>query len=76
MAQRQGINSDKDIRAVTGISEVLVKQYKEMIKESKKEKTRRENLEQLIERNSYREGIKKRVKKHSAPLAAMMGGLS
>ncbi len=75
MAQRQGIYKEKDIRAVTGISEVLVKQYKELIQESKKEKTRRENLKQLIERNSYREEIKKRVKKHSAPLAAMMGGL-
>lgn len=75
MAQSRGICRDKEIRAVTGISEVLVNQYKELIKESKKEKTRRENLEQLIARNSYREGIKKRVKKHSEPLAAMMGGL-
>jgi hypothetical protein len=75
MAQSRGIYRDKDIRAVTGISEFLVKQYIELIKKSKKEKTRRENLEQLIARNSYREGIKKRVKKHSEPLAAMMGGL-
>ena len=50
-------------------------QKKDLIKESKKDKTRRENLKQLIQRSSYREGIKKTVKKHSGPLAAMMGGL-
>jgi hypothetical protein len=75
MAQRRGIYRDKEIRGVTGISEVLVKQYQELIKESKHDKTRRENLKQLIIRNSYREGIKKTVKKHFSPLAAMMGGL-
>ena len=71
----QGIYGTKEISAVTGISEVLVKQYTELIKESKKDKTRRENIKQLIERSSYREGIKKTVKSYSEPLAAMMGGL-
>lgn len=75
MAQRKGIYRIKDISAVTGISETLVKQYNELIKESKKDKTRTENLKLLVERNSYREHIKKTVKKHSEPLAAMMGGL-
>ena len=75
MSQSRGIYRTKEIRGVTGISEVLVKQYQELIKESKRDKTRRENLKQLIVRNSYREGIKKTVKKHSGPLAAMMGGL-
>ena len=75
MAQKRGIYRTKDISAVTGISETLVRQYNELIKESKKDKTRAENLKLLIERNSYREHIKKTVKKHSEPLAAMMGGL-
>lgn len=75
MAQKKGIYRVKDISAVTGLSEGLVKQYVELLKESKKDKTRRENLQLLIERNSYREHIKKTVKKHSEPLAAMMGGL-
>jgi hypothetical protein len=75
MAQNRGIYKIKDIKVVTGISEVLVKQYRELIKESKKEKTKRENLKLLIERSSYREGIKKTVKSYSKPQAAMMGGL-
>lgn len=74
MAQRKGIYRAKDISAVTGLSQGLVKQYVELLKESKKDKTRRENLRLLIERNSYRDDIKKTVKKHTEPLAAMMGG--
>jgi hypothetical protein len=75
MAQSRGIYRIKDISAVTGISETLVKQYRGLIKESKKDKTRKENLGLLIERSSYREGIKKTVKHYSKPQAAMMRGL-
>src|SRR3989339_1475832 len=75
MAQSKGIYERKEISAVTGISEGLVKQYLELIKESKKDKTRSENLKNLINRNSYREVIKKTAKSYSEPLAAMMGGL-
>ncbi len=73
MAQSKGIYERKEISAVTGISEGLVKQYLELIKERKKDKTRKENLKNLINRNSYREGIKKTAKSYSA-LAAMMVG--
>jgi len=75
MSQSRGIYRIKDISIVTGTSEALVKQYLDLIKESKKDKTREENLKLLVERNSYREGIKKTVKSYSKPLAAMMGGL-
>ena len=75
MAQRRGIYRIKDISAVTGISETLVKQYRELVKESKKDKTSKENLGLLIERSSYREGIKKTAKHYSSPQAAMMRGL-
>jgi biotin operon repressor len=75
MSQSRGIYRIKDISVVTGISETLVKQYIELIKESKKDKTRKENLKLLIERSSYGEGIKKTVKSYSKPQAAMMGGL-
>ena len=75
MAQSKGIYERKDISAVTGISEGLVREYLELIRESKKDKTRRENLKDLINRNRYRAGIKKTVKGYSEPLAAMMGGL-
>jgi len=76
MAQSKGIKERKEISAVTGISEGLVKQYLELIKESKKDKIKSENLKYLINRNSYRVGIKKTAKQHySEPLGAMMGGL-
>jgi hypothetical protein len=75
MSQSKGIYERKEISAVTGISEGLVKQYLDLIRESKKDKTRKENLKDLINRNSYKDGIKKTAKRYSAPLAAMMGGL-
>jgi len=59
MAQSRGIYKIKDISLVTGISETLTKQYLELIKQSKQDKTRKENLKDLINRSSYREGIKK-----------------
>jgi hypothetical protein len=74
MSQSRGINKAKDISVVTGISETLVNQYTELIKESKKDKTRKENLSLLIGRNRYREGAKKTVKSYSEPLTAMTGG--
>src|SRR4030066_2060823 len=75
MAQSKGIYERKEISAVTGISEGLVKQYLELIKESKKDKTRPENIKDLINKNSYRAGIKKTAKSYSEPLVAMIRGL-
>ena len=75
MAQSKGIYERKEISSVTGISEGLVKQYLELIRESKKDKTRKENLKYLINRNSYRSGIKKTARLYSEPLGAMMRGL-
>lgn len=76
MARKQGIYRTKDISLVTGLSNYLVEQYISLIKESKRDQTRKRNIELLIERNSYREEVKKRVVQHSHPLAAMTGGLS
>jgi hypothetical protein len=75
MSQSKGIYERKEISSVTGISEGLVKQYLDLIRESKKDKARKENLKDLIKRNSYRVGIKKTAKRYSEPLGAMMGGL-
>ena len=74
MASSKGIYIAKEISLVTGLSEGLVKQYNELIKQSKKDKIRKENLKDLIERNSYRERIKKTVVSYKEPLAAMIGG--
>lgn len=75
MSQQRGIYREKDISAVTGISQYLVKQYADLIRESKKDKTKRENLQSLIDRSGIREDIKKTVKSYLEPQAAMMGGL-
>jgi hypothetical protein len=76
MAQSRGIIKVKEISMVTGLSEVLVRQYIGLKKQINKDKTSRENLKILLSRSSYREGIKKRIKSYSTPQAAMMGGLS
>jgi hypothetical protein len=68
MSQSKGIYERREISAVTGISEGLVKQYLELIRQSKKDKIRSENLKDLIKRNSYRAGIKKTAKRYSEPL--------
>jgi hypothetical protein len=75
MSQQRGIYRLKDISSVTGMSEYVVKQYTELIKESKKDRTRRENIRELIKRSGIREDIKKTVKSYSKPQAAMTIGL-
>lgn len=74
MSRSNGIYRIKDISAVTGLSENLVNQYVELIKQSKKEKTRQQNIKGLIERARYRRGIKKTVKSYTVAQAAMTGG--
>lgn len=73
MCYKRGIYHCRDIAAVTGMSESLVKQYTILIRESRKDRIRKINLKELESRSSYREGIKKTVKLFSEPQAAMMG---
>jgi len=75
MSVNRGIYRYKEISLVTGLSVTLVKQYTKLLRESKKDKLRKENLGMLITRSSYREDVKKRVAKASSPVAAMTGGL-
>ncbi len=75
MSVNRGIYRYKEISLVTGLSITLVTQYTKLLRESKKDKLRKENLEMLITRSSYREGVKKRVSEASSPVVAMIGGL-
>ena len=75
MSVNRGIYRYKEISLVTGLSVMLVKQYTKLLRESKKDKLRKENLAMLITRSSYREDVKKRVVEASSPVAAMTGGL-
>lgn len=74
-SQKMGIRDIKEISNVTGISQGLVKQYTELIKASKGDKTREDNIKSLLVRSGYREGIKKTAERYLKPQAAMMGGL-
>ena len=75
MSVNRGIYRYKEISLVTGLSIMLVKQYIKLLRESKKDKLRKENLGMLITRSSYREDVKKRVAEASSPVGAMTGGL-
>ena len=76
MSERRGLKRSKEISEVTGLSEALVKQYQGLIEESRRDRTRRENMKLLMERAGYRRGLKKTEKKYSGVQGAMMGGLS
>ena len=74
MTQKRGIYRSKEVSQVTGLSEALVKQYQELIEESRRDGIRRENMKLMMERAGYRKGLKKTGKRHSGPQAAMTGG--
>lgn len=74
MTQKRGIYRSKEVSQVTGLSEALVKQYQELIEESRRDGIRRENMKMMMERAGYRKGLKKTGKGYSGPQAAMTGG--
>lgn len=74
MAEHRGIRKAKEISVVTGLSESLVGQYQALIRESTRDQIRGENLQQLIQRSEYREGIKKTLKRSGKRWVRMMGG--
>jgi len=74
LAQRRGIRKRRDISSVTGLSEYLVTQYQQLIRESKKDSIRSRGLEELIGRHSYKPGLKKTAASSGIAAAVMMGG--
>jgi DNA-binding Lrp family transcriptional regulator len=60
MCHKSKIYGRKAIGVVTGLSEGLVKQYQDLIRESRKDPIRSSNLNYLETRNSYRGPLKKR----------------
>jgi hypothetical protein len=73
-AQKRGIYQRREISAVTGLSEYLVGQYSEVIKEGKKDKIRKSNIEAIADRMGVSESRKKTVLRYSEAQAAMMRG--
>ena len=74
MAERHQIQRVEEISAVTGLSKNIIKQYQALLEESKKDPTKRKNLEELLERNGYREGLKKSSKTIGKRVVRMIGG--
>lgn len=74
MAERHRIRQVEEISSVTGLSRNIIKQYQLLLEESKKDPTKRKNLEELIERNGYCEGLKKSRKTSGKRAVRMIGG--
>jgi len=75
MCHQSKIYGRKAISVVTGLSEGLVKQYQDLIRESRKDPIRRSNLSYLETRNSYKGELKKRECVFcSNPPEALTGG--
>lgn len=74
MAERHRITTAGEISAVTGLSKNIIKQYQALLHESRKDLTKRKNLEELIERNGYREELKKSRKITGKRAVRMTGG--
>jgi len=74
MAEEHGITQAREISVVTGLSEHLVSQYQALARESKRDGARGENLQELIVRASYREGLKKTLKMSGNEAVRMIGG--
>lgn len=74
MAEHRGIRERKEISVVTGLSEHLVGQYQTVIRESKRNRMKASNLQDLIGRSEYRSDAKKRLKMSGNGVVRLIGG--
>ena len=74
MSIHYGIAHSKEISLVTGLSESLIKQYRQIIEEAKKSQLMREHLSILLEQSQYRSGLKKTIS-HDGLRAVVMEGI-
>jgi hypothetical protein len=74
MAERRGIVQTREISGVTGLSEHLVRQYQALLRQSRSDAMRGENLGQLLERAGYRGEGGKTFKSTGKPVVPMIGG--
>jgi len=75
LCYKRRIYTKREISQLTGLSENLSGQYLELIRESKKDKNRKANMDTLSIRKGYREGIKKRAGKYWTAMELLTGGL-
>lgn len=74
LAQRRRIYQSRAISQVTGLSEYVVSQYQQIIRESKKDKTKRDGIEDIIGQHLNYAGIKKTQNRYGGKAAVSMGG--
>lgn len=75
LCYKRRIYTKREISQLTGLSENLSGEYLELIRESKKDKIRKANMDELALRKGYREGIKKREEKYWTAMELLTGGL-
>jgi DNA-directed RNA polymerase specialized sigma24 family protein len=74
LAQRRRIYQGRAISQVTGLSEYVVSQYQQIIRESKKDKIKRDGIEDIIGQHLNDGGLKKRQSSYGGKAAVSMGG--
>lgn len=74
LAQRRKIYQARAISQVTGLSEYVVSQYQQLIRESKKDKIKRKAIEDVIGQHLNYAGIKKTQSSYGRRAAVSMGG--
>lgn len=74
LAQRRKIHQGRAISQVTGLSEYVVSQYQQIIRESKKDKKKRDGIEDIVGQHLNYNGIKKTLKSSGRKAAVSMGG--
>ena len=74
LAQRGKIYQGRAISQVTGLSEYVVGQYQQLIRESKKDKIKNKAIEEIIGQHLNYTGIKKTQSSYGRKAAVSMGG--
>ncbi len=71
MSLHYGIKENKEISQVTGISEYLITQYRNILADSKTNPIMFQNLKIMLEQSQYRSGLKKTIDYDGFPVAAL-----
>jgi Protein of unknown function (DUF1670) len=74
LAQRRKIYQRRSISQVTGLSEYVVSQYQQIIREAKTDKIKRAGIEEIIGQHLNYAGIKKTQSNYGRKAAVSMGG--
>lgn len=74
LAQHRRIYWPRSISQVTGLSEYLVGQYQQVIRDAKKDKLKRQTLEEMVRQHLGQGGVKKSPVNFGTTVVVMKGG--